>query len=204
MDFEELLKSLGYTDDQIKSIKDEMKKRKIYLSNEENSDIRISKLQEDFNAKDKELTAANELVKSLQDSAKNNDVEGMKTKIDNYEKQIAQLQEEIKEEKIKGQLAIELKDAGVIDENYIAFKIEQKLKEENKSFELTEDGRIKGIKELIDSEKKAFPTFFKSESKREVQVKELGKQQDDKENDEPKDFKEAVRQVYDKKNNSEI
>lgn len=201
MNFEELLKNLGYTEDQIKAITEKMKEQKIYLSKEENSDIRIGKLQEDFDAKDKELTTANELIKSLQDSAKGN--EDLQTKITDYETKIAQLQEENKQEKIKNQLALELKDAGVTDESYIAFKIEQKLKEENKSLELTEDGKIKGIKELIDSEKKISPTFFKSETKKEVDVKDLGKQKEQMD-DEPKNLKEALMQAYNEKTNNDI
>lgn len=201
MNFEELLKNLGYTDEQIKSITEGMKTNKIHLSKEENADIRLPKLQQDLDAKDKELTAANELIKSLQDSAKEND--DLKTKLTEYEAKIAQLQEENKQETIKSQLALELKDAGVTDESYIAFKIEQKLKEDNKSLELTEEGKIKGIKELIDAEKKTSPNFFKSETKKEVDVKDLGKQKEQLD-DEPKDLKSALIQAYNEKTNSDI
>ena len=68
---------------------------------EENADIRLTKLQQDFDSKNTELDKANKLIQSLQDSAKTNDVEGMKTKILDYEKQIKQLKEENKKEKIK-------------------------------------------------------------------------------------------------------
>lgn len=197
MNFEELLKNLGYTEDQIKAIVGEMKKQKVYLSKEENSDVRISKLQEDFNAKDKELVAANELVKSLQESAKSNDVEGMKTKI-------AQLKEENKQEKIKNQLTIALKDAGVTDVDYIAFKIKEKMKEDKKDFELDSNEKIKGLSEMIENEKKLSPNFFKTESKKEVIVKDLGNSKLDNDNGEPKDFKEAVKQKYDEKMNNDI
>lgn len=204
MNFEELLKNLGYTEDQIKAIVGEMKKQKVYLSKEENSDVRISKLQEDFNAKDKELVAANELVKSLQESAKSNDVEGMKTKIANYETEIAQLKEENKQEKIKNQLTIALKDAGVTDVDYIAFKIKEKMKEDKKDFDLDSNEKIKGLSEMIENEKKLSPNFFKTENKREVIVKDLGGPKEDTNNGEPKDFKEAVKQKYDEKINNDI
>lgn len=201
MSFEELLKSLGYTDEQIKSIIEGMKTNKIHLSKEENADIRLPKLQQDLDAKGVELDEANKLIKTLQDSAKGND--DLQTKITEYETKIAQLQEENKQEKIKNQLALELKDAGVTDESYIAFKIEQKLKEDNKSLELTDDGKIKGIKELIDAEKKTSPNFFKSETKKEVDVKDLGKQKEQLD-DEPKDLKSALMQEYNEKTNKDI
>lgn len=201
MNFEELLKNLGYTDEQIKAITEGMKTNKIHLSKEENADIRLPKLQQDLDAKGVELDEANKLIKTLQDSAKGND--GLQTKITEYETKIAQLQEENKQEKIKSQLALELKDAGVTDESYIAFKIEQKLKEDNKSLELTDDGKIKGIKDLIDAEKKVSPNFFKSETKKEVDVKDLGKEKEQLD-DEPKNLKEALIQAYNEKTNNDI
>lgn len=200
---EELLKELGYTDDQIKAITEGMKSKKIFTSNEENIDTRYQKLKEQHDAKDTELGKANKLIKSLQESAKTNDVEGMKTKISEYETKIKELNEQLVDEKIKSQLALELKDAGVTDESYIAYKIEQKLKSDNKKFELGEDGKIKGIKDLIESEKKVSPNFFKSETKKEVDVKELGKQKEQL-NEEPKDLKEALTQKYNEKTNRDI
>lgn len=201
MNFEELLKSLGYTDEQIKSITEGMKTNKIHLSREENADIRLPKLQQDLDAKGVELDKANELIKTLQDSAKGND--DLLAKIAGYETEIAQLKEKNKQDNIKNQLALELKDAGVTDESYIAFKIEQKLKDDNKSLELTEEGKIKGIKELIDAEKKVSPNFFKSEIKKEVDVKDLGKQKEQLD-DEPKSLKDALMQAYNEKTNNDI
>ena len=200
---EELLKELGYTADQIKAILDGMKGKKLFITSEENMDIRYQKLKEQHDSKNTELDEANKLIKSLQDSAKNNDVDGMKTKISDYEKTIADLQEQIKANNIKNQLALELKDAGVTDESYIAFKIEQKLKADNKNFELTDDGKIRGIKELIDAEKKVSPNFFKSETKKEVDVKDLGKAAEQLE-DEPKNLKDALTQAYNEKTNKDL
>lgn len=202
MNLEELLKKLGYTDDQIKTIVEGMKENKLYISNEENIDTRYSKLKEQHDVKDKELTTANELIKSLQNSAKGN--EDLQTKITDYETKIAQLQEENKQEKIKNQLTIALKDAGVTDIDYIAFKIKEKMKSENKNFELDDNEKIKGLSEMIESEKKSSPNFFKSESKKAVLVKELGNPKEDNNDNEPKSFKEAVKQKYEEKNNTDI
>lgn len=197
---EEMLKELGYTDDQIKAIMEGMKKKNLFISAEENIDTRYQKLKEQHDSKNTELENANKLIKSLQESAKTNDVEGMKTKISEYEKENAELKEQLKKTQIQSQLALELKEAGVTDESYIAFKIEQKLKADKKEFELTDDGKIKGLKELIESEKKISPSFFKSEQKKEVDVKDLGKEKE-QDNAEPKDFKEAVMNKYNEKIN---
>ena len=197
---EEMLKELGYTDDQIKAIMEGMKKKNLFISAEENIDTRYQKLKEQHDSKNTELENANKLIKSLQESAKTNDVEGMKTKISEYEKENAELKEQLKKTQIQSQLALELKEAGVTDESYIAFKIDQKLKADKKEFELTDDGKIKGLKELIESEKKISPSFFKSEQKKEVDVKDLGKEKE-QDNAEPKDFKEAVMNKYNEKMN---
>ena len=74
------------------------------------------------------------------------------------------------------------------------------MKADNKSFELSDDGKIKGLKDLIESEKKAYPEFFKSEQKKEVDVKDLGKQKEPGDA-EPKDFKEALMKQYNEKMN---
>lgn len=195
---EDLLKELGYTDVQIRAIIDGMRNKKIFTSNEENIDTRYQKLKEQSEAKEKELTTANELVKALQESARSNNIEDMKSKISNYEKTIEQLQEENKKEKIKNQLSLALKDAKAIDEDYIAFKIGQQLKAEQKELELDENGKIKGINDLIEAQKKAEPNFFTSEAKKEVEVKEIGKGQEQG-NNEPKNLKEALMQQYNEK-----
>ena len=195
---EDLLKELGYTDVQIRAIIDGMRNKKIFTSNEENIDTRYQKLKEQSEAKEKELTTANELVKALQESARSNNIEDMKSKISNYEKTIEQLQEENKKEKIKNQLSLALKDAKAIDEDYIAFKIGQQLKAEQKELELDENGKIKGINDLIEAQKKAEPNFFTREAKKEVEVKEIGKGQEQG-NNEPKNLKEALMQQYNEK-----
>lgn len=46
MDFKELLKAQGVSDDQIKAITKSMKENKIYTTSEENIDTRYAKLKE--------------------------------------------------------------------------------------------------------------------------------------------------------------
>ncbi len=200
---EELLKKLGYSEEQIKTILDGMKEAKIYTTKEENADIRLSKLQEDFNGKDTELTKANELIKTLQEASSKEDVEKMKTSISEYETSVAQLKEELQQEKIKNQLVLALKEAKATDEDYIVYKINQQLKADNKKLELGEDGKIKGLNEIIEAQKKSEPNFFTKESKKEVDVKELGKG-DEQTDNEPKNLKEALMQQYNEKTGQDL
>ena len=67
---EELLKELGYTEEQIKAIIDGMKNKKIFTTAEENADIRLQKLNDDFTAKDGELTKANKIIQKTQKDKK--------------------------------------------------------------------------------------------------------------------------------------
>ena len=84
--FKEFLKSLGYTDEQITAVVNGMKEQKIYLSNEENIDERYTKLKGKYETQKTELKTANDTITELK---KNNpDVEGLQTKIKEYEKTI--------------------------------------------------------------------------------------------------------------------
>ena len=84
--FKEFLKSLGYTDEQITAVVNGMKEQKIYLSNEENIDERYTKLKGKYETQKTELETANDTITELK---KNNpDVEGLQTKIKEYEKTI--------------------------------------------------------------------------------------------------------------------
>ena len=91
MNFKEVLKKLGLTDEQIKSVETEMKSEKIYLSSNENIDTRYDKLKAKKESIEEELKVANETITTLKES--NADVEGLQTKISDYETQIATLKE---------------------------------------------------------------------------------------------------------------
>ena len=172
---EELLKSLGYTDEQIQAVIAKMKEMKIYTSKEENIDLRYQKLQDDFNAKDGELGKANDLIKKLQDGNKNN--EDLQTKIKDYEAEITKMKEEQAQDKIENAIKIALlsNKAKSDDIDYLMFKIKNG---ENKV-------------ELDDNN-------FESKSNEFVDVKKLGSEKGASGNDteEPATLLDALKDKY--------
>lgn len=191
---EELLKELGYTDEQIKAIIDGMKNKKIYTSVEENADLRIQKLSEDFTAKEGELTKANELIEQLQKGTEGN--EELQTKITAYETEIEKLKDSQHQKDIDNALKLELlkSKAKADDIDYLIFKIKSN-QEEAKKIEIDDNGNLKGFK--IEDLKKEFKNNFEDESSTFVDVKKLGgasKKEDN--NQEPKSLKEALMDAY--------
>lgn len=168
---EELLKELGYTDEQIKAILEGMKNKKIYTSGEENADLRLQKLNEDFVGKEAELTKANELIDQLQKSNKGN--EDLQTKITNYETEISKLKEEQHQKDVDNALKFELlkNKAKADDIDYLIFKIKSN-QEDGKQIELDDNGNLKDFK--IEEFKKEYKNNFEDESSGFVDVKKLG------------------------------
>lgn len=168
---EELLKELGYTDEQIKAILEGMKNKKIYTSGEENADLRLQKLNEDFVGKEAELTKANELIDQLQKSNKGN--EDLQTKITNYETEISKLKEEQHQKDVDNALKFELlkNKAKADDIDYLIFKIKSN-QEDGKQIELDDNGNLKDFK--IEEFKKEYKNNFEDETSGFVDVKKLG------------------------------
>ncbi len=190
---EELLKELGYTDEQIKAILEGMKNKKIYTSGEENADLRIQKLNEDFIGKETELTKANELIEQLQKSNKGN--EDLQTKITDYETEIAQLKESQHDKDVENALKFELlaNKAKKDDIDYLIFKIKS---DKDRKLEIDEKGNLKDFK--IEDFKKEFKGNFEDESTTLVDVKKLGgeKGQEAGGNIEPSTMLEALKDKY--------
>lgn len=189
---EELLKGLGYTAEQIKAILDGMKEKKIFTSGEENIDLRFSKLNDDFNAKDAELTKANELIKQLQEGTKGN--EDLQKKVSNYEAEIATLKEEQSKKDLNNALRFELlkNKAKAEDIDYLIFKLQNN---KDQKLELDEKGNLKDFK--IDDFKKQYKGNFEDDSKTLVDVKKLGgKEQEPGGTKEPETMLDALKEKY--------
>ena len=189
MSLQELLKKYGIEDEaKINEFLEEMKTNKIYTSNEENLDVRYGKLKEDYDAKSKEHTEATKLIEELKASSKGN--EDLQAKITGYEGQVAELQKELEQTKIESALKVALVNAKVSDVDYIAYKV----KEKDTNLTLDENGNIKGINDTLKDIKTAYPNFFETEKKKEIDVKDLGKGQIKK--PEPTNLVEALTQKY--------
>ncbi|KEH93229.1 phage scaffolding protein [Clostridium botulinum] len=143
MGIKELLKKLGYSDEDITKIENGMKENKIYTTSEENMDIRYSKLKEQKEDLETELKTANSTIKDLKKN--NTDNEELQTKVSNYEKEIATLKETTAKREKEFTIKSKLKDAGCTDVDYMLYKlgdinkldIEKDL--DNKVKELTEN-----------------------------------------------------------------
>lgn len=118
------------------------------------SKAKYEALQTALNGKDTEITTANELINTLKRGTKDN--EDLQGKISTYETQVGQLQEQLKQTQLDSALKIALLEAKASDIDYMTFK----LKEKGQSLELGEDGKIKGIDDLISGLKVQFPTQF--------------------------------------------
>lgn len=189
---EELLKELGYTEEQIKAIIEGMTNKKIYTSNEENIDLRYSKLNDNFKLKEEELTKANELIKQLQDGNKNN--EDLQTKVTDYETELAQMKKKQQDKDIENALKFELlkNKAKADDIDYLIFKIKS---DKEQKIELDEKGNLKDFK--IEDFKKQFKGNFEDESSALVDVKKLGGGQEQPGgNKEPETLLDALKDRY--------
>lgn len=156
-------------------------------------------LQETLNGKDTELTSANDLIAQLKKSSKGN--EEMQGKITDYETEVAQLKQQLRETEIRSAVKVALMSEKAVDVDYLTYKLNEKLKEKGESLELDENGKIKGWDDLSSSLKTQFPKMFETASD-DGDYKPLddGKLPDtDKREEEPKTLAEALRQNYENK-----
>lgn len=147
--------------------------------------------------KQTELDTANGLIADLKKGAKGN--EEMQGKITAYETDIAQLQAQLAETKIKSALKVKLLSEKANDIDYVTFKIEEKLKKEGKKLELDETENIKGIDDLIAGLKTQFPNQFESAKGSKVDPLPLPKGDD--RSTEPQSLAEALAMQYTTTNN---
>ena len=154
-------------------------------------------LQELVNGKETELKSANDLIAELKKGTKGN--EELQGKITGYETQVAQLQAELAETKIKSALKVALLSEKVLDVPYMTFKIDEKLKEKGEALELDENENIKGWDELISGMKTQLPTQFeKAGGGRIVEPNPLPKGNEGK--TEPQSLAEALKEQYETNN----
>ncbi|MFA9375586.1 MAG: phage scaffolding protein [Lachnotalea sp.] len=193
MTFEEFLKSLGHTPEQIKAIVDGMKTNKIYTASEENLDTRYGKLKTDNESVAKQLTEAQNLIEQLKKDNGSN--ETLQTKVSEYEGTVATLQEQLTIEKLESAIKISLLSIGCKDVDYVAFKLKEKGE-----LSLDENGKVKGMDEKLAALKTQFPTQF--ESKEDTKIEEQ-KLPDDKNNQDkdtaPTNMADALKQHYEPK-----
>ena len=155
-------------------------------------------LQALFDGQKTELEKANNLIAELKKGTKGN--EDLQGKISGYETQVADLQKQLQETKIKGAVKVALLAAKALDVPYLTFKLNEKLNEEGKTLELDENENIKGWDDLLSGLKTQLPTQFETAKGGKVDPNPLpdggaGGQA------EPKSLADALKMEFDHKSN---
>ena len=125
----------------------------------------VSKLKYDdiagqLEGKEAELATANGLIAELKKGTKGN--EELQGKITTYESDIANLQAELKETKIKSATKVGLLSAKCKDIDYVTYKLMEGLKEKGESLELDDNDQIKGWEDKLKGLQTQLPTHFET------------------------------------------
>ena len=169
MNLIEILKSQGLSDEQINTIKGEMKQNKIYTAGEENLDIRYGKLKNDHAQSQQTITDLQSQIAQFEQLKTQN-----ASVIEEANKKLAELQAE--NERIKTDNALEraLIEAKVQDVDYMKFKLKEKHPD---GFKLDENGKIESINTVLDDLKVQFPNQF-AKTEKKIEEKKLEKSDD--------------------------
>lgn len=192
MKLNEILKAKNIGDDVIQSIFDDMKANGIYLSSEENIDIRYGKLKTQHEGVTKERDEARATLEELQKAAKGQ--ENLQQIIKEHEQREEQLQAELEQTKLDAAIKVGLLAEKALDVDYLTYELKKKG-------ELTfdENGEIKGWEDKIAALKTQKPTFFESSASKKIIENELPEGDPDAGND-PKTLEEALKAQYEKTN----
>ena len=150
-----------------------------------------------LDGKTTELDTANGLIAELKKGTKGN--EALQGKITGYETQVADLQKQLAETKIKSALKVALLSEKALDIPYMTFKVDEKMKEQGKTLELDENENIKGWDEILSGLKTQFPTQFETNKKPIIEPNPLPK--GDPRNPEPQSLAEALKMQYEGNSN---
>lgn len=178
MTLQDILKAKGLSDEDIESVIGEMKQNKIFTAAEENLDIRYGKLKSEHDTLTQQYSQANALIDQLKKDTKAD--EELQGKITSYETQVQSLQKQLAETKLKSALKVALLSEKAEDVDYLTFKLESKLKDENKKLELDENENIKGWKDIVSGLKTQFPNQFEKTADKKIIENKLPNNSDDK------------------------
>lgn len=167
MNFTEILKAQGLTDEQIVKVSAEMKSNKIYLASEENLDVRYQKLKLESEQANQELAKSQALITELQKGNKGN--EELQSKVKGYEDEIANLKKANEKQRVESALDRVLLEANVQDVDYVKFKIREKGTE----LKLDEQGNLIGVKDMLDALKVQLPNQFSNTTQQQIKEYKL-------------------------------
>jgi hypothetical protein len=119
-------------------------------------------LNELLTGKQTELDTAHNLIKELKNGTKGN--EELQGKITGFETQVAQLQAQLQETKIKSAVKVALLSEKAKNVGYLTYLIEEQMKADGKKLELDENENIKGWDNILSGLKTKEPDMFESGS----------------------------------------
>lgn len=160
MNITDIFKENGIGDDIAGKILEAMKANGIFLSAEENIDVRYGKLKTQHDTVSAQLKEANGTIEALKQSNAGN--EELQKKVTEYEQTMLSMQTQLEQVKRDAALQVKLHEANATDVNYMTFCLNEKLKKDGKALELDESGDIKGWDDLLSGLQTQFPTFFDS------------------------------------------
>jgi chromosome segregation ATPase len=153
---EELLKKLGISDEDITKILSGMKEDKLFITREERIEERYSKLKQQKEDLEGQLTTASATLEDLKKSNKGS--EDLQAKIKQYETDIANLKTE-SESKIKNltldnAIKLKLKESKAKYEDLLMSKFDRE------KLQLKEDGSIEGLDDQLTSLREGYKDLF--------------------------------------------
>lgn len=150
----DLLKQVfNATEEQISAFAEAMKSNSIYTASEENLDIRYGKLKQENEATVQERDAAKNTIAELQKAAEGNA---------ELQATIKRLTDEMNQAKIDSAIKVGLMAEKVVDVGYLTYKLQEKLKADNETLTLDDNGNIKGWNEKVAALKTQFPNMFEA------------------------------------------
>ena len=169
MNLQEILKAKGISDDIIEAVIADMKTNKIFTAGEENLDIRYKKLKDEHDSLVAQHGESTKLIDQLKADTK--DSETLQGKISSYEAQIANLTQQLTEQKVDAAMDRDLITAGAKADDLDYLKFQWRKKGE---ITLDDNGEIKGRDDAIAGLKTQHPVQFVSvNDQRELQPHKL-------------------------------
>lgn len=147
MGLKEILKNLGYTDEQIKAVIDAMTENKLHVSSVENPEDTIRQLQEEKAALEGENAKLQKSPDRQTDPAGQSAAE-----------EIRKLKETIQQGKINTKLIVELTKAHALDVDYMMYQDEKTGAV--KGIKVDDNGNVSGVEELVENLKKSHSGQF--------------------------------------------
>lgn len=161
MDIIEILKQIfSATEEQTAAFSTALKENNIYTTAHENMDIRYPKMKANYEGAIQERDAANATIAELKKASKGQ--ADMQAIITNHESTIQKLTEQLAQEKLNAAIKVGLLSEKAKDVDYLAFRLDKKLKEDGETLTLDENGNIKGWKDKVDGLRTQFPDMFEA------------------------------------------